>query len=82
MIFFHIMKSLPRLLLVPVFSMASIALLAGCTTIQNRRDLYFPGKVEGPYTRMLHYRLSAPKETHAPSSKESSDGKKVIKPQA
>lgn len=25
----------------------------GCTTIENRRDLYSPQRVEGPYTRML-----------------------------
>lgn len=28
-------------------------LLASCTTIQNRRDLFSPQTVEGPYTRML-----------------------------
>lgn len=28
-------------------------LLSSCTTIQNRRDLFSPQTVEGPYTRML-----------------------------
>lgn len=28
-------------------------LLTGCTTLANRRDLYFPQTVEGPYTRMM-----------------------------
>ena len=31
----------------------SLMVLASCTTIQNRRDLYFPQNVNGPYTRML-----------------------------
>ena len=34
-------------------SILAILLLSGCTTIQNRRDLYSPQPVEGPYTRML-----------------------------
>jgi len=28
-------------------------MLASCTTLENRRDLYAPQKVQGPYTRML-----------------------------
>ncbi|MEI8293586.1 MAG: hypothetical protein WCG66_06260 [bacterium] len=39
----------PALLL----AVLAIATLPACTTIQNRRDLYFPQTVEGPYTRML-----------------------------
>jgi hypothetical protein len=35
-----------------VISLA-LSLLTSCTTIQNRRDLYAPQTVEGPYTRML-----------------------------
>jgi hypothetical protein len=35
-----------------VFSLA-LPLLASCTTLQNRRDLYSPQPVNGPYTRML-----------------------------
>lgn len=31
----------------------ALSLLTSCTTIQNRRDLYSPQTVEGPYTRML-----------------------------
>jgi hypothetical protein len=31
----------------------SLVVLVSCTTIQNRRDLYFPQTVNGPYTRML-----------------------------
>ena len=31
----------------------ALSLLTACTTIQNRRDLYSPQPVNGPYTRML-----------------------------
>lgn len=31
----------------------AVSLLTSCTTIQNRRDLYSPQPVNGPYTRML-----------------------------
>lgn len=34
-------------------SILATLLLASCTTIQNRRDLFSPQTVEGPYTRML-----------------------------
>ena len=34
-------------------SILAILLLSSCTTIQNRRDLFSPQPVEGPYTRML-----------------------------
>jgi len=29
--------------------------LTACTTLENRRDLYFPQEVNGPYTRMLKH---------------------------
>ncbi|MCX7869464.1 MAG: hypothetical protein N2322_05875 [Terrimicrobiaceae bacterium] len=31
----------------------ALPLLASCTTLENRRDLYSPQRVDGPYTRML-----------------------------
>ena len=39
----------------PTLVVATLAfsLLSSCTTIQNRRDLYSPQPVNGPYTRML-----------------------------
>jgi hypothetical protein len=61
-----------------------LIVLFGCTTIQNRRDLYFPQTVEGPYTRMLHHRLATPSPTPVRFPKgtgSSGDGKNVIKPQ-
>ncbi|MEX1118875.1 MAG: hypothetical protein WEB60_08790 [Terrimicrobiaceae bacterium] len=30
-----------------------VAVLSSCTTLENRRDLYSPQKVNGPYTRAL-----------------------------
>lgn len=36
--------------LVPLLA---LPLLASCTTLENRRDLYAPQRVDGPYTRML-----------------------------
>jgi hypothetical protein len=39
----------------PTLIVATLAFsfLTSCTTIQNRRDLYSPQPVNGPYTRML-----------------------------
>lgn len=31
------------------------ATLTACTTLENRRDLYSPQEVNGPYTRMLKH---------------------------
>lgn len=61
----------------------TLTLLCGCTTIQNRRDLYFPQQVRGPYTRMLDHGLKANSQaaTPIPSIKGSGDGKRVIRPQ-
>jgi len=60
--------------------------LTGCTTVENRRDLYSPQIVEGPYTRLLHHGLAKPKpqqiKTSPASTHKSSSGKEVIKPQA
>jgi len=35
------------------FLLLGVVFLASCTTLENRRDLYSPQKVNGPYTRML-----------------------------
>jgi hypothetical protein len=53
-----------------------ILLLVGCTTLANRRDLYFPETVEGPYTRMLREGIPAP-ETDSSAVQGSSDFKNV-----
>jgi len=65
----------------------ALSLLTSCTTIQNRRDLYSPQTVEGPYTRMLKdgsWRKQKPAEAQeAPSSQadgSSSRDSKEVKP--
>lgn len=37
--------------------------MIGCTTLENRRDLYFPQTVEGPYTRMMSDGIPTPEIT-------------------
>jgi hypothetical protein len=74
----------------PALVVASLALplLASCTTVQNRRDLYFPQPVNGPYTRMLkdgswRKQKSAPVKVAPESSADASayrDSKEVKPP--
>jgi len=40
----------PTLLLIGA---AGAVLLTSCTTLENRRDMFFPQRVNGPYTRMV-----------------------------
>jgi len=47
-------------LLVPLCCLAA---LTSCTTLENRRDLYSPQKVNGPYTRMLKDGIPSAVET-------------------
>ena len=65
----------------------ALSLLTSCATIQNRRDLYSPQTVEGPYTRMLKdgsWRKKKPVEPQtAPESQvdgSSSRDSKEVKP--
>jgi hypothetical protein len=81
-LFTSFMRSLPSPLTLLTSGLCLIVLF-GCTTIQNRRDLYFPQTVEGPYTRMLHHRLATPSPTPVLFPKgtgETGSGKNVIKP--
>jgi len=39
---------------------AGAVLLTSCTTLENRRDMYFPQKVNGPYTRMVNDGIPKP----------------------
>ena len=55
--------------------------LAGCTTLENRRDIYFPQCVWGPYTKMLHKGVPKPKPETVVLPKVTGSGKDVIKPQ-
>ena len=55
-------------------------LVCGCTTVSNRRDLYFPQCVWGPYTKMLHHGI--PKTTTVIIvTTTTGSGKNVVKPQ-
>lgn len=75
----------------PALLVAALAvlILASCTTIQNRRDLFSPQPVDGPYTRMLKdgsWRKQKVADTTVvtdPSADgSSSDSKKVMPPVA
>lgn len=73
-------------LVVPVLA---FLFLTSCTTIQNRRDLYFPQPVDGPYTRMLKdgsWRKKMVNDATLPAevSPEGSDhsDSKIVKPPA
>ena len=55
-------------------------MLASCTTLENRRDMYNPQVVNGPYTRMM--KDGIPKYRHvlvSGSGGSSSDGKSVVR---
>jgi len=54
--------------------------LPACTTISNRRDLYFPQTVDGPYTKIRRQGLPKTSPESLPAANSTSDGKKVIKP--
>ncbi len=56
-----------------------VVLLASCTTLENRRDLYAPQKVQGPYTRMLKEGIPQPKPVTGTAPAGISDGKTFLK---
>jgi len=63
-----------------VFLALAALLLASCTTLENRRDMFNPQKVNGPYTRMVND--GYPKYRHvlvAVPGGSSSDGKSVVR---
>ncbi len=61
-----------------ILALAVVALSA-CTTLENRRDMYFPQKVNGPYTRMLKDGIPKPQPVHGAAPKGMSDGKSVVR---
>jgi len=63
---------LPAVLLATTF-------LTSCTTLQNRRDMYSPQRVQGPYTRMLKDGIPKPQSVSGDAPQGSSDGKSVIR---
>lgn len=60
--------------------LAAVALTA-CTTLENRRDLYNPQVVNGPYTRMLHDGVPKVESTTTvtTTTTTTSDGKAVVR---
>jgi hypothetical protein len=61
-----------------VLALAVLAMTA-CTTLENRRDMYYPQVVNGPYTRMLHEGIPKPQPVCGHVSVRTSDGKSVVK---
>jgi len=51
--------------LILALSVSAVCLTA-CTTLENRRDMYAPQKVDGPYTRMLREGIPSPDPTPVP----------------
>jgi len=63
-----------------LFALALAVLgLAACTTLENRRDMYSPQKVNGPYTRMLKGPIPHPEPVGGKAPAGTSDGKSVVK---
>ncbi len=59
---------------------AGALIITSCTqtTLENRRDLYFPQTVNGPYTRMLHSGVPKSEESQPAPVKTQSDYKNVV----
>jgi hypothetical protein len=58
---------------------STVLLLSSCTTLQNRRDMYHPQKVNGPYTRMLKDGIPKTVPLGGQISGSASDGKSVVR---
>ena len=62
-----------------LFALAAL-LLASCTTLENRRDMYNPQVVNGPYTRMMKNGIPKYRHVLVPvQGGSSSDGKSVVR---
>ncbi|GAB4167762.1 MAG: hypothetical protein Fur0032_05910 [Terrimicrobiaceae bacterium] len=67
--------------IVPLCGLAALAVVTvSCTTLENRRDMYAPQKVMGPYTKMLKHGIPKPDPTpvEVPAGA-LADGKTVIR---
>jgi len=57
-----------------------LASMPACTTLENRRDMYSPETINGPYTRMLRDGIPRPKTVSVTTTTLSSaDGKSVVR---
>jgi len=61
-----------------VLALAALA-LTSCTTLENRRDMYNPQRVNGPYTRMLKDGIPKPEPVGGVAPAGISDGKTVVR---
>lgn len=64
----------------PILLLSLTVLISGCTTLANRRDLYFPEKVNGPYTRMKAHGIPSAAPVQGTVQGGTSDGKRVVNP--
>lgn len=62
-----------------IAALLPLLLLVSCTTLENRRDLYSPQKVDGPYTRMLREGIPQPQPVSGAAPAVVSDGKSVVR---
>lgn len=53
----------PTSLLLAAAMLGVTFIATGCTTLANRRDMYFPQRVDGPYTQMLRKGIPKPATT-------------------
>lgn len=75
-------KVSPRVFLAATLLLSLPLGLGGCTTLENRRDLYFPQCIWGPYTKMIHKGVPKRKPETVVFPKGTGGGKEVIKPQS
>lgn len=61
-----------------IAALLPLLLLVSCTTLENRRDLYSPQTVDGPYTRMLREGIPQPQPVSGAAPTGVSDGKSVV----
>lgn len=57
----------------------AVLVLTSCTTLENRRDMYNPQTVNGPYTRMLKNGIPKPEPVGGTAPAGTSDGKTVVR---
>ncbi len=62
-------------------AVGALILTVSCTTLENRRDMYSPQTVNGPYTRMVRDGLPtpAPKTATVTTETTSGDYKNVVR---
>lgn len=63
-----------------ILGLSTLVLTTACTTLENRRDMYCPQLVNGPYTRMLKDGIPKPTPVSGTiNTTAQSDGKSVVR---